>query len=392
MGFAERLCALMAERGASERALARQVVCDRSYIHLLKHGKRQPGARIAQRLDDALSAGGELAAAAAYEIDRSRIPAALRARGTTGATSSPLPVAPELVDYFHAQLAGHYTADRFLGSPQLIPIAATQHELISRLAAGATGRVRRALWGVGTAYAALLGWLYQDAGNIERSGHWHGVMLNSAHRTHGTQIVSWALTNAALLQADLGDGLGALDLTDAALSPGPSRLCPKVRVLALQQAAHGHSLIGDRANVDRLLSEAGALTDRIDDGYPWGGAVLTPHYLDVQRATCYGRLGLWREARLLWDEILGDLPTTATPGRDSGVFRARRACALAGDGEPDEAVRLAAQVVPIAEHTGSSRMWREVASLLTIMRQWKHEQAARELDELLRRLGQSRRA
>jgi len=217
-------------------------------------------------------------------------------------------------------------------------------------------------------------------------------MLNSAHRTHGTQIVSWALTNAALLQADLGDGLGALDLTGAALSPGPSRLCPKVRVLALQQAAHGHSLIGDRASVDRLLSEAGALTDRIDDDYPWGGAVLTPHYLDVQRATCYGRLGLWREARLLWDEILGDLPTTATPGRDSGVFRARRACALAGDGEPDEAVRLAAQVVPIAEHTGSSRMWREVASLLTIMRQWKHEQAARELDELLRRLGQSRRA
>ena len=65
MEFAERLRELMAERGISERELARRVNCDRSYVHLLKHGKRRaPGHRIAQRLDDALSAGGELAALA----------------------------------------------------------------------------------------------------------------------------------------------------------------------------------------------------------------------------------------------------------------------------------------------------------------------------------------
>src|SRR5260370_35379269 len=67
MGFAERLRALMAERGVSERALARQVVCDRSYIHLLKHGKRQPGARLAHRLAEALDAGGELPVLGPYK-------------------------------------------------------------------------------------------------------------------------------------------------------------------------------------------------------------------------------------------------------------------------------------------------------------------------------------
>ena len=43
MEFAERLHALMAERGISERELAHQVNCDRSYIHLLKHGRRRAG-------------------------------------------------------------------------------------------------------------------------------------------------------------------------------------------------------------------------------------------------------------------------------------------------------------------------------------------------------------
>ena len=78
MGFADQLQALMTERGVSERELARRVSCDRSYIHLLKNGKRRPGARVAQLLDDALDAGRELAARA----DRDR--AAHRAQEDPG--------------------------------------------------------------------------------------------------------------------------------------------------------------------------------------------------------------------------------------------------------------------------------------------------------------------
>src|SRR6185437_12869944 len=39
------------------------------------------------------------------------------------------PVAPELVGYFASQLAGHYSADRFLGPMRLIPTALSQYEL-----------------------------------------------------------------------------------------------------------------------------------------------------------------------------------------------------------------------------------------------------------------------
>lgn len=64
MGFPERLRTLMAERGISGRELARRANYDRSYVSLLVNGKRRPSEQTARRLDDLLSAQGELTALA----------------------------------------------------------------------------------------------------------------------------------------------------------------------------------------------------------------------------------------------------------------------------------------------------------------------------------------
>jgi hypothetical protein len=100
---------------------------------------------------------------------------------------------------------------------------------------------------------------------------------------------------------------------------------------------------------------------------------------------------LWHEARGQWEDILFSTAAIATPGRDFGVFRARYACALAGDGEPGEAVRLAAQVIPAVEHTRSARMRRELGTLVTIMKPWKDDRQGRDLAELLRPPGEKER-
>nr|WP_319207271.1 hypothetical protein [Streptomyces sp. ME02-8801-2C] len=74
---------------------------------------------------------------------------------------------------------------------------------------------------------------------------------------------------------------------------------------------------------------------------PWGNACRrTPGYLEVQRATCYGRLGLGEEAVSLWDQVLEIVPGTAR--RDRGVYMARHATAAAGAGEPDHALEIPA--------------------------------------------------
>ncbi len=395
--FASLLRALMAERGLGVRALARRVPCDPGLVSRLRSGQDRPSPRIARCLDDMLGACGDLAALAARQpATRPRMPglppaALVSGRSLAGPSGRFTgPVAPELADYFASQLAGHYSADRFLGPTQLIPVAASQYELLCNLANAATGSLRSDLWSVAAGYAGFLGWLYQDAGDLGTSSHWLNEMLERAHRSQDIQLICFTLHNKAMLQADTKDGGGVLDLTGAALRQR-AHLCPKVRVLLLQQAAHGTSLIasddaGD--SCDRLLDEAAALVDTVDDGYPWGGSCQTPRYLDVQRATIYTRLGRTRSALDLWEQIIPSMPRSSR--RDVGVFRARQAQALADSGEPEQAVKAAAEIAPLVRETGSARMSAELFALRQHMNPWRDEPPGHALAEVL--AGISRRS
>jgi transcriptional regulator with XRE-family HTH domain len=64
VSFSAELAALMAERGMSGCALARRVPCDRGLISRYVNAKQKPSLRMAQRLDEVLSAEGRLVALA----------------------------------------------------------------------------------------------------------------------------------------------------------------------------------------------------------------------------------------------------------------------------------------------------------------------------------------
>ncbi|WP_433355669.1 hypothetical protein ACQP25_17365 [Microtetraspora malaysiensis] len=293
------------------------------------------------------------------------------------------PVAPELVMYFLEQLPGHYRADMWLGPRHLIPTVATQAQLIRELAQAADAPVRRGLLGAGVAYAALLGWLYQDAGDITHSGLWRSLALDMAHRSQDPQLISYALTNKAMLAVDLEDGHTVVDFAEAAMAE-ERKLCPKVRILALVHQAHGHSMqpTRDKDLVDRLLDQAADLVDRVDDEHPWGNACRrTLGYVDVQRATAYLRLGAHREAIALWDQILGTAPESAR--RDNGVFWARQASALAAVPEPERVVEIASATASIAEGTGSARLRQELKAIPRRATAWAGTAPGRELAEII---------
>jgi hypothetical protein len=290
-------------------------------------------------------------------------------------------VAPELVGYFLHQLPGHYAADAFLGPHHLIPPVLAQAQLIGQLVAAAEDGVRRELLRVGVAYAELLGWLHQDAGHVRESAHWRDVALAMAHRSGDRQVVSYALSNKAMHAADMHDGPAVVDFAQAALDD-PGRLSPKVRVIALQHQAHGWSMAPDRSAVDRLLDEADPLVDQVDDPYLWGNACKrTPAYIEVQRATCYGRMGLPSEAANLWGQILGDTPDEVR--RDSAVFRTRHAAALAALGEADRVVAMAGELVEALNQTGSARLRRELLVLPDNASGWASSGPGRELAEII---------
>jgi hypothetical protein len=299
-------------------------------------------------------------------------------------TAGPVPprhVDPALITYFEEQLEGHYRADMMLGPHDLIGTVSAQYELIDRLVRAASGETRRGLLRVGAAYAALVGWLYQDAGDLGAATFWRGVTQEVAMRSRDPHLISYSLVNQAQVRTDLGDGLGVVDLCEAALADG-GRLAPKVRVLALQQQAHGASFARDRESVDRLIDQAGGILAKVDDDLPWGNACRrTSNYLEVQRATCYGRLGLGAEAGALWSQVLNEVSETAR--RDRGVYLARQATALATARDPDHAVEVAREAAAIAVDTGSVRMRRELGELERAMQPWQDAAAGDDLAEVL---------
>ncbi|GAA3777665.1 hypothetical protein GCM10023083_12810 [Streptomyces phyllanthi] len=88
---------------------------------------------------------------------------------------APQHVDPALIDYFQTQLEGHYRSDMFLGPHDLIGTVSAQYQLIDKLVRSAKGETRRGLLRVGAAYAALVGWLYQDAGDMDGAAFWRGA-------------------------------------------------------------------------------------------------------------------------------------------------------------------------------------------------------------------------
>jgi hypothetical protein len=299
-----------------------------------------------------------------------------RSRGPR--SSSPRGI-PKLAE----QLPGHYKADMWLGPRHLIPTVTTQAQLIKELVHAADVPVRRGLLGAGVAYAALLGWLYQDAGDVNRSGLWRAVALDMAHRSQDPQLISYALTNKAMLAIDVGDGRTVVDYAESALI-GESKLCPKVRLLALVHQAHGHSMLAakDKDLVDRLLDQAAELVDQVDDEHPWGNAChRSPGYIDVQRATAYLRLGCYRDAVALWDQILGTAPGSAR--RDNGVFWARQASALAAVAEPERVVQIVTATAAVVQDTGSARLRQELKAIPRRATAWAGTAPGRELAEII---------
>lgn len=309
------------------------------------------------------------------------------AGGSLSGITAPRHVDPALIPYFRQQIEGHYQADMMLGPHDLVATVEAQCRLIGQLVDKADGPTRRSMAQVGVSYASFAAWLHLDAGDPAAALRWHDVAQELAHRSRDREAIACALVDRAMARTDQGGGAAVVDLCEGALMDA-SHLSPEVRVFALQQQAHGASLFGDRDEVDHLLDKADRLVNRVDVE-AWGTACLrTPNYVEVQRATCYGRLGLARDADRLWQQIIPAAPSTSR--RDVGVWSARQAVASAALREPERAVELARGAVGVALETGSARARRELGAVDAAMSPWQAEPVGQDLAEVLAPIGEGR--
>lgn len=374
-GAVIRLC--RRERGWSQGHLGRLCGYSQSAISRLERGRCRfdvPTLRtVAQALDIPLHMVGLGEPAAVNR--REFIGGAL---ATVASTKLPR-VPSEAADYFTDQLTGHWRADRALGPHLLLETVTQQTRTVVRAAAATRGQLHKDLLGIATAYSGLVGWLHQDAGDLPACERWLSETLELAHRSGDPELVAYALTCRAMVRNDMGDGLGAVDLADAAIAAAPA-LGAKAKAMAFQQAALGYALLDDRAAVDHRLDEMALALDQAQQR-AYGGDRLDDRAVTIARcrATCYGRLGLGAESVALWAQV--GIPTDDR--RDAGVYLARHAAALLDAHQPDQAADLAAQGVGYLHETGSARMRVELSNLRTKAATWATTQPGRELVDLL---------
>ncbi|MFE7130940.1 multiprotein-bridging factor 1 family protein [Streptomyces sp. NPDC057638] len=295
---------------------------------------------------------------------------------------------PKLSDYFAQQLSAHYTADTLLGPAELIGTVTEQYRVISTVAQAANGTVRDDLVRVGAAYAVLAGWLHQDAGQWSAARSWHSAALADAHRVDDPDLHGYTLANLGYLHVELGDGRSSVALCQRGLDH--RSMPPVARMQLLYQQAHGHSLLGDRDAVERLLDEAQHLAAAAPETppTPWrrtaATAAANPRFFDIQRATAYGRLHLYAEAQALWEPVTTSLPPAAR--RRAGIYLARQATAHAALGDADRALALVTESAQLAAETKSARHVAELQSLRDDMSVGANTPLYRELDHALRTL------
>ncbi len=355
----------MAQRGIGTRALARRVPCDAALISRLSHGKQRPSAQMARRLDEVLSADGELArvAAASSEVpgrskDAAEMDSAARAERATRARLGAFSAAQaqELITHLNEQWHTLVKADNLLGPRHALSGVIKNLGVIDALLRAVRLPIRDVVLGLAARYAESAAWLYEDSADMTAARFWTRRAMEWAMECNDRQMVSWTLFRRSQQAAPDRDSAQMAALAAAArrevnVLPGP------MLAAILQQEAHAYALDGEErachATLDRAHLVAAAADDP-GDASAGHGSFCTPAYLEMQRGACWLTLGKPMRAVTVLEHSIRSLPPAYR--RDCGVALSRQAAALAACGEPAQAATVALKALDIARASGSGRV------------------------------------
>ena len=266
MDFAARLRALMAERGIGVRALARQVPCDQALISRLANRRQHPSHEMAQRIDDVLEAGGELAALAAS-------PALRPVLVTPGDIANDEIGALELTRQATASDVGGATVERLERATDELAVAypgTPPGELLGRVRAyrDYTGRLigARATLAEHRRLLVVGGWLSLLAATClidlhrDRDALAHlRTAAQFAQETRHAEMAAWCLETRAWQVLTAGDYPKAAQLAQAAQRTAPCGSSAHIQATAQEGRAWARLKAAGRtrtalARVEKLVS------------------------------------------------------------------------------------------------------------------------------------------
>lgn len=304
MTFADRLRALMRERDIGTTAVARRVPCDAALISRLAHGRQLPSARTAQRLDEILGAGGQLAAAADD-----------KPLGGLDPDWGPLDVLPDAGQVReNSQML--VRLESRLGGDDVVPAAirafgAARTAITTRARTEAERRDIRAAAGEAGEVAA---WVSYDADDLRLSRRLAAAALPLSREAGDADMAMFLENHLAMLDLGSGNPGRALRTSDTVLASG--RLAPRVRAVFHVRRGRALAQLGDRT---RAMSALATAADIVAAGKsprdPWWTWWLDASEVEWHRAVAATEAGDVRAAVSGFEHALELRPTARVRAR-----------------------------------------------------------------------------
>jgi transcriptional regulator with XRE-family HTH domain len=342
--FGRRLRELIQDRGLSYRALANRTHHGKSYLHDLAAGRRAPTPATATRLDDALGAGGELAAladpgrrwAGDDELDALELARRVEASDVSAETLRRLERAVD-------DLAMAYATT----PPDELLHRAREHlRYLGRLLDGrATLAQRRRLLVAGGWLSLLAATAHVDLRQRAADARLATADAMAEHAEYA-EIRAWCAETRAWQALTGGDYRRAVDLSQLAQGLAPRG--SSARIQATAQEGRAWARMGEPRRTRQVLDRVAQLTSPLArPEHP------EHHYVyDPDKALSYTATTLAWVGDPAAEEYARAVVRRLEAAPD-GVVRPRRvatarldlALALAGSGRPDEAAAVAEAAV-----------------------------------------------
>jgi transcriptional regulator with XRE-family HTH domain len=401
MTFGDELCRLLAERGMSQRELARRSHYDSGYINKLVRGVKQATPAVAERLDEVLDAGGALMAlvnrrkvlTGAATIASAALLGALDADGRerlTWAQRHPGRVDQAAIDSLAGVLAAQRRAEDALGSAAMVKPVTAQLAAVDGLLSETRGPVRPAMADVAMQWSQFAAWLHMSARDFPAARALWRQTLELAAETDDATMTATALTRRAEMAWLSGEPGTMTGLAQAAQRD--QRAAASERAHSAGIEARAYVMTGDVAAAERKLGEAADLAAEFAD-QPSGqqrawSYWYKPQWFDCERGVTLGYLAHIDRYRVqALDSLtagyagLGD----AASSEWAVDYVLRRAAIHVRGGDVEAACADAVQVVPVARQTDSANLLGMLAQLHTGMAaRWPDDPRVADLADALR--------
>ncbi|MFW5418839.1 helix-turn-helix transcriptional regulator [Nocardiopsis sp. CNT-189] len=402
--FGAELRRLRMEKGWTLNDLSKEVHFSKGHLSKVENGHKAASHEFARTCDNALGAGGRLAAlvqggrtpqSAAGTAPDGVFPAPSGAEhglggeafgmgaasilglGPDGRTQRPALRSPDVLAPFRLLFDQLRAVGRSTGPSSVLPTVVAQTQALTRLAERSAAEPRRAALLLASRNAEYGGWMAQENGDDRAALWWTGHAVRLAEAAGDPELRGYALVRRACVAMYAHDGTGTVAL--ARQAQADRSLSHRVRAIAAEREAQGHALLGDEVGCFRSLERAAASGERAggeEDERPRLGSGI-PDRLGAVAGWCLYDLGRPADAAARLDGVFAGLPGDA--GRARARFGMRLALAHAGAGDTDRACALADELIEDVEAVDSATIAHDVRLLVRTLKRRPGDPAVRGL-------------